>query len=120
METAPKKTKRVSIRFLHRTIRFLWLCIFASFTLFIAGNRQFFSDESLFIILHVQILTGALLFLIASASFLLELHHVCIRRKKRYAILCVESFFSAFIGLCISVLSLVIVVLSAGTGTGAA
>ncbi len=106
----------VTIRLLHRTIRFLLSLLAACIILFLVGNWQDFLDESQFVILNVQIFTGSLLFLVAAGAFLFELYQICILGRKKYTVLCSISFFVSLIGLCVLVVSIIILILSSGTG----
>ena len=67
---SPTIRKQVTIRFLHRTVLFLFTVLLALFALFVLGNIQNFLDSSQIIILRFLTASGILLFLFAVFAFL--------------------------------------------------
>lgn len=111
---SPKFRKQVTIRFLHRTVLFLFTVLIALFALFILGNVQNFLDSSQIIILRFLIGSGILLFLCAVFAFLFEIRSIIRSRKFYYLGHCIISVVACIFGLIIAIAAAVIMLLSNG------
>ena len=111
---SPTIRKQVTIRFLHRTVLFLFTVLTALFVLFILGNIQNFLDSSQIIILQFLIAGGILLFLVAVFAFLLEINYTIYIRKPYYLGRCIISVIACIFGLVIAIIASVILLLSTG------
>lgn len=106
--------KQLTIRFLQRTVLFLFSFLIALFSLFILGNIQNFLDSSQLIILRFLIGTGVLLFLFALFAFIFEIYHGIRLRSVYYFIRCVISGIACLFGLSTAIIAAVILLLSIG------
>ena len=73
--------KQVTIRFLHRTVLFLFTVLIALVALFVLGNIQNFLDSSQIIILRFLTASGILLSLFAVFAFPFEINYSIRLRK---------------------------------------
>ena len=112
--TQPPIKKHISVRFLQRTVLFLFSFLIALFILFIVGNIQNFLDASQIIILQLQIGVGVLLFLLAGFSILFEIYYGIMLRKKWVLIRFIINGLASAFGLITAIISAVILLLSAG------
>ena len=108
------KRKQVTIRFLHRTVLFLFSFLIALCALFVLGNVQSFLDSSQLIILRFLIGTGSLLFILSLFSLLVELYYIFHLRSARYLGHCVLSGITCVAGLGAAILAATILLLSNG------
>lgn len=106
--------KQVTIRFLHRTVLFLFTVLIALFVLFVLGNIQNFLDSSQIIILQFLIGVGVLLFLFAVFAFLFEIRYIIHLRKLYYLGHCIISVIACIFGLATAIAAAVILLLSNG------
>ena len=106
--------KQVTIRFLHRTVLFLFTVLIALFVLFVLGNIQNFLDSSQIIILQLLIVVGILLFLVAAFALLFELNYSIYLRKLHYVGRCIISGIACLLGLIIAILAAIILLLANG------
>ena len=111
---SPIIRKHVTIRFLHRTVLFLFTVLIALFVLFILGNVQNFLDSSQIIILRFLIAGGILLFLVAVFAFLFEINYSIYLRKPYYLGRCIISGIACLLGLIIAILAAIILLLANG------
>ena len=111
---SPIIRKHVTIRFLHRTVLFLFTVLIALFVLFILGNVQNFLDSSQIIILRFLIAGGILLFLVAVFAFLFEINYSIYLRKPFYLGRCIISGIACIFGLAIAIVASAILLLSNG------
>ena len=111
---SPIIRKQVTIRFLHRTVLFLFTVLIALFVLFVLGNIQNFLDASQIIILQFLSGTGILLFLCAAFAFLFEINYSIHLRKLYYLGHCILSGIACIFGLLTAIASSVIISLSNG------
>ena len=110
----PTMRKQVTIRFLHRTVLFLFTVLVALCVLFVLGNIQNFLDASQIIILQFLSGTGILLFLCAAFAFLFEINYSIHLRKLYYLGHCIRSGIACIFGLLTAIASSVIISLSNG------
>lgn len=110
----PTIRKQVTIRFLHRTVLFLFTVLIALFVLFVLGNIQNFLDSSQIIILQFLLATGVLLFLCAVFAFLFEVNYTIYLRKLYYLGHCIISAIAGIFGLITAIAASVILLLSNG------
>lgn len=110
----PTKRKQITIRFLNRTVLFLFFFVIALFSLFVLGNVQNFLDSSQKVILRSLLGAGGLLFVFSVFSFLFELYYIFHAKSARYLGHCIISAFACAVGLGIAVLAAVILLLSSG------
>ena len=106
--------KQLTIRFLHRTVLFVFSFLLALTVLFILGNIQNFLDSSQLIILKALIVIGVLLFLLAFFSLVIEAYYAIRAQRPYYLIHCIISGIAIIFGLVIAVVSFIILLLSAG------
>ena len=106
--------KHFTIRFLRRTMLFLFSFLIALFALFIVGNIQNFLDSSQLIILKCLIAAGVLLFLFAVFTFLFEIYYTLHLRRTYYLIRCIISSVAGIFGLIIAITAAFILLLSTG------
>ena len=106
--------KQVTIRFLHRTVLFLFTVLIALFVLFVLGNIQNFLDSSQIIILQFLIAGGILLFLVAVFALLFEINYSIYLRKTYYLGCCIISGIACIFGLVIAIAASAILLLSSG------
>ncbi len=111
---SPTIRKQITIRFLHRTVLFLFTVLIALFALFILGNIQNFLDSSQIIILQFLIVDGILLFLIAVFALLFEINYSIYLRKLYYPCRCIISGIACIFGLAIAIAASAILLLSNG------
>lgn len=112
--TSPIIRKQVTIRFLHRTVLFLFTVLIALFVLFVLGNIQNFLDSSQIIILRFLTASGILLFLFAVFAFLFEINYSIRLRKPYYLGRCLISVIACIFGLVTAIAAAVILLLSTG------
>lgn len=110
----PTVKRQLIIRFLHRTVVFLFTVLIALFVLFVLGNIQSFLDSSQIIILQFLIGTGTLLFLYAAFVFLYEISHTIRLRKLYYLVYCIISAVACIFGLITAIAASAIILLSNG------
>ncbi|QSH91191.1 hypothetical protein C5N99_00820 [Treponema medium] len=111
---SPTIRKQVTIRFLHRTVLFLFTVLIALFVLFVLGNIQNFLDSSQTIILQFLIADGILLFLIAVFALLFEINYSIYLRKPYYIGRCIISGIACIFGLAMAITASAILLLSNG------
>ena len=111
---SPIIRKHVTIRFLHRTVLFLFTVLIALFVLFVLGNIQNFLDSSQIIILQLLIVVGLLLFLVAACAVLFELNYSIYLRNLHYLGHCIISGIACIFGLIIAIIAAVILLLANG------
>lgn len=111
---SPIIRKQVTIRFLHRTVLFLFTVLIALFVLFVLGNIQNFLDSSQIIILQFLIAGGILLFLVAVFALLFEINYNIYLRKPYYLGRCIISGIACIFGLVIAIAASAILLLSSG------
>ena len=111
---SPTIRNQVTIRFLHRTVLFLFTVLIAVFGLFVLGNIQNFLDSSQTIILQFLIADGILLFLVAVFALLFEINYSIYLRKPYYLGRCIISGIACIFGLAIAIAASAILLLSNG------
>ena len=109
----PQKTT-ITLRFLHKTVFFLFSFFIIVFLLFIIGNIQNFLDTTQLFILRIAAGTGGLLFFFAAFAAIFELYYIVQLRRKRYAGYCIINLIACATGLLGSVIATVILILSSG------
>ena len=110
----PTIRNHVTIRFLHRTVLFLFTVLIALSALFVLGNIQNFLDSSQSIILRFLIAGGVLLFLFAVFAFLFEFNYTLHLRKPYYIGRGIISVIACIFGLVIAIAASAILLLSTG------
>ena len=110
----PRIRNHVTIRFLHRTVLFLFTVLIALSALFVLGNIQNFLDSSQIIILRFLIADGVLLFLFAVFAFLFEFNYTVHLRKPYYIGRGIISVIACIFGLVIAIAASAILLLSTG------
>ena len=111
---SPTIRKQVTIRFLHRTVLFLFTVLIALVALFVLGNIQNFLDSSQIIILRFLTASAILLFLFAVFAFLFEINYSIRLRKPYYLGRCLISVIACIFGLVTAIVTAVILLLSTG------
>ena len=111
---SPTIRKQITIRFLHRTVLFLFTVLIALFVFFILGNIQNFLDSSQITILRFLIADGILLFLVAVFAFLFEINYSIHLRNLYYLSHCIISGIACIFGLATAIAASAILLLSNG------
>lgn len=106
--------KQITIRFLHRTVLFLFSFVITLCALFVLGNVQNFLDSSQSMILRFLLGAGGLLCIFSIFAFLFELYYIFHQRTVRYLGHCIMSGIACIVGLGTAVLAAVILLLSSG------
>ena len=110
----PTIRNHVTIRFLHRTVLFLFTVLIALSALFVLGNIQNFLDSSQIIILRFLIAGGVLLFLLAAFALLFEINYTIHLRTLYYLSHCIISAIACIFGLVTAIAASAILLLSIG------
>lgn len=108
------RNKQLTIRLLHRTVRFLFSVLIALLALFVLGNLQNFLDTSQIMILKFLSASSVLLFICAFFTFLCEVYYTVYNRTLFYLRHCVSSIIAAAFGLVTAIAASAVLLLSSG------